>query len=1027
DLSLTNPSFSYETTAKGKIIDFTSTGITMKYVNNTDGTYSLAMTNLPTGEITKFLESQLKVTGLSTLITGNTNLDIKKTSAIDLDTTVKFDGSVNVSKLLEILAGTNTLSLPAINLSKPSFSYQSNDQGQIYTITSPHDATEPSFTVKYEDNNDNTYDLTATLPVGDITDWLATELNLKNLAGTITGNAEISIKKDTSGTQQSVKFTGSEPIDIGKIVSAIANDPNLVTPDLPLEKPLVSVVTTDKGKVYNFVAGDMKINYQANTDGTYTLEAAKLPVGELVNWAANQLKLQKLNDLVTGTLDLDIVKGDKDISNTVKLEGNLDVAQIIKNLANSSDLPLPSLTLRDPAITYTKAGDKITYKLDSNTIDFAYDTNIKNDLYLLKVSNVPLGGLTSWAETELGLKNISQFVSGDVDLTFKKTSNTESSKALKFTGSLNASALLDAIANTSLPIPSLALTNPEITYTKNVDTTIYNLASETLKVNYSKNINGNYELAVEKIPVGQLTSWIEKEIGLTDFGNAITGDVNISMAKTGEKSSSNSIEFSGLINVSTLLNSLVGGGLSLPEVKLSTPKLTRTINDGKTEIKFTSGDSLIQYNKNSDTDYVLKIEKVSLDGITQWAEKELQLTGLGNALAGEISLEFTPDKKTISLNGNVDIGGIIQAIPSVGGAFAGQQNISMPSINLLNPSFTFTQGENQKQYVFTSEKLKVDYVLKSDDTFTLEITDLEVGKVVAWANDQLGLNGLNELVTGDLDLSINPDTKKVSIDGNLDISALIKSLAGDKSLPIPSLALTDPQFTYTKSAKVDTYNFTGKDPNDSKIVYTVNYEKYTDGTYLLKVDNFPAGKLTSWLSSTLNIADLQGSITGNIDLSIENNQQQIKFNGDVDLAKLINVVSGLSLSELKLPSPGFTYKNTDAKVEYAFTAGDTKINYTEDKKDKTKSSFQAKSIPVGGINKWIADQLGLTNFNDVITGKVDITNSPAESSLKLKGSLNIGKLASIINLSAIPNDLSKTLITDPSFSKKANGDLSFSG
>ncbi|MGL6281809.1 MAG: hypothetical protein ACRC2J_05330, partial [Microcoleaceae cyanobacterium] len=309
----------------------------------------------------------------------------------------------------------------------------------------------------------------------------------------------------------------------------------------------------------------------------------------------------------------------------------------------------------------------------------------------------------------------------------------------------------------------------------------------------------------------------------------------------------------------------------------------------------------------------------------------------------------------------------------------------------------------------------------------LDVNDLPVGDMGSWADDQLGLDGLDKLAKGNLDLSLAPTKKTVKIDGSLDISSLFTALSGG-TIPLPSLKLNNPSLTYENNVTGTAYSFSGQDPTD-KVNYTVSYNKYIDNTYEFKLDNFPVGKITSWLDNSLGISGLSKAITGNLDVTIGSQLKKLEFDGTVNIGALINTISGntLSLGAINLEKPTLSYFSGLGKTEYIFSTNDMTLSYTKNATG-AGGTFFADNIPVAGITSWIGKEIGISSFGNIFSpgAKLDFLSSPTEKSISLQGDFNVGELANLIAFGSLPDELKSAKLSNPSFTKKTN-DIFFSG
>ncbi|MGL5511519.1 MAG: hypothetical protein ACRDB1_18045, partial [Microcoleaceae cyanobacterium] len=278
-------------------------------------------------------------------------------------------------------------------------------------------------------------------------------------------------------------------------------------PDFAIENP---IFTYDKVKqTYSFastigigadnfdLSGSLVKETVNNTSELkwQSLNVVDLPIASL---AANAPSLKDYFP-ASGTATLQLAKGNVE----VKYNGDINVGEILtKGIGNSISIPL--VTLSNPLFSYIATDDSKQYKFAANDFVVDYQNNLKDGDYAFSATKVPLGNITTWLESELGLLGIGKAATGTADLSL-----TPNSKSAKVDGNVNLTELIKGIAkNPQLPLPSLAIADPSITYKSDKDGRSYDFTSSTISANYKTNTdNSNYSFSAKKLPVGGLTSW----------------------------------------------------------------------------------------------------------------------------------------------------------------------------------------------------------------------------------------------------------------------------------------------------------------------------------------------------------------------------------------------------------------------------------------------------------------------------------------------------------------------------------------
>jgi len=385
---------------------------------------------------------------------------------------------------------------------------------------------------------------------------------------------------------------------------------------------------------------------------------------------------------------------------------------------------------------------------------------------------------------------------------------------------------------------------------------------------------------------------------------------------------------------------------------------------------------------------------------------DIALSGTFND--ADLSLVKEGDDYRFGLSGSVDVSELVKAIAS-------DPDLPIPSLAVDNPQFVIATDADKTQYTFSTDTLKVDYVKNADNTYEFNVTDLPVGDLTEWVEVELGIESIGSFITGDLDLSLAPDEKAIAIDGDLDLSALVKAIANDENLPIPSLNLDSPSLSYSDDGLKQEYTFTlGEDAS-------VTYAKQTNNQYEFEVNNFPVGDLASWMETELGISGVSDVFGGTLDVSVAPNEKQVTLDGNVNIGKLLEPIIGYDVS-LEVNNPTLSYATLEGETVFSFSDDDKAITYTTDAERQT--TLEVDNFPIGAIANIVTSGLGLSGTLPNWT--VDATVSPTEKSLSVDGQIGVGDFANLVGLN-LPNELNSLAIEDPVVSVGQDNSYEFSG
>jgi ABC-type amino acid transport substrate-binding protein/Ca2+-binding RTX toxin-like protein len=636
---------------------------------------------------------------------------------------------------------------------------------------------------------------------------------------------------------------------------------------------------------------------------------------------------------ITGTLDLALEPTKKQIT----FNGNVDLAQIIKGVADNKSLPIPSLSLTKPTLTYTTGTNQTVYTLKAGDLEVNYTKDTKS----FNAKGLPVGDLTDWLEEQLGSSDLG--IDGTVNIAVKPED-----QEIGFNGNVDISQIIKAIAGyPSLPIPSLNLENPVITYRSANNQTVYNLKAGELEVNYTKNANGTYNFAAKGLPVGEMSDWLEEQLGSSDLG--ITGKVNIAT-----EPNSTQIAFKGNVDISQMVKALAGNSnLPIPSLKLDDPALTYKVLDGQTQYKFTSTTLAIDYTKNTDNTYTFAVDKLPIDSLKGWLKAELGINDLG--IPGNIDIDVTSSSKQITFNGNVDLSKVVKSITG----------LSLPSLDVATPSLNYTVNSQATQYSFTSTSgLGFTYTKDPQGQTTFAAKNLPIGTFSTWLGNELGLSNLSNVVTGTVDLLQSPQEKQLSLKGNVSITNLAKLINLSVPSDLTNLTINNPSITVTGTGTNRGYELSGTGQ--------VTLSKDTFGDFTEVAQLLPGITATTTgitLSGELEVTksasgvlSLQGVLPalGAIKLNRENNKWKLAAIEDGDR---------LTLSDLAIIATDDEYKFTDI-FSYQFK-GDANLGI------KTKTSVDGDpAFPSFSLD--VAANLPLFNYGD----QAQATNKGLDISVK---------------------------------------------
>ncbi|MGL6281616.1 MAG: hypothetical protein ACRC2J_04335, partial [Microcoleaceae cyanobacterium] len=1008
-VTLSNPLFSYIATDDSKQYKFAANDFVVDYQNNLkDGDYAFSATKVPLGNITTWLESELGLLGIGKAATGTADLSLTPNSK-----SAKVDGNVNLTELIKGIAKNPQLPLPSLAIADPSITYKSDKDGRSYDFTSS------TISANYKTNTDNSnYSFSAKkLPVGGLTSWLKNQLGLEELGNLATGTVNIDVSKEgAQDFNKSIAFTGS--VDVSSLIKTIANNSDLPIPSLNLEDPSISYQGNETAKNYKFVSDSLVVNYTKNlTGGDYVFQMEKFPIGGLTTWASERLGIADLKDLATGTVDVSIIQNAANNNTSIKLPGSVDLSKLVKAIAQ--DAPVPSLALSNVAIDYQTTTTGKKYAFTSDTVKVKYESNEENT-YKLTAEQLPVGNLSTWLAEQLGVDSISQFVAGKMDLEVSKTKDGNITNKVSFDGSVDISALIKAVANNqNLAIPSLNLQDPSFSYQTTDGNKVYDFTADTIKINYNKKTDGTYTFDAQELPLGNLTSWLEDELSLNNLGQSVTGNLNVGVVNNSATDNSKSVGFSGDVNITTLMKAIANRDLPVPSFNLTNPLLTYQVTDKGKNYALKSDTVEVKYLPNTDGTYEFSASKLPVGGLSTWLAQELKVKELGNLFTGTLDVGVVNTgegntTKSLTFTDTVDVGALLKAI-------ANNQSLEIPALALDKPAITYKVDGDNTIYDFTSSTITAKYEAGKDGAYNLVAKKLPVGGLTSWL-ESMGIGSIGSVITGTVDVDVVKKSatdidQSVKVNGTIDAAALIKTIAKNDAIPLPSLSLSNPKISYKSLKDSKVYDLTSD-------TLSVNYETQTNATgqtaYTFQAKKLGVTGLTSWMETQLGVKNISNFAQGNVDVSVDQSalgdlQTTVKFNGNMDIAALAKAIAqkDLAIDPISLTDPIISYSNINGEKKYSFTAGKTKVNYTL-KPDDTYT-FTLADLPLGEVSDWLQNALGIADGTKFITGTANGSFSPNAKSISINGSVDLGGL--IKGVIKDPNlDLPDLSLTNPSFS-----------
>lgn len=325
------------------------------------------------------------------------------------------------------------------------------------------------------------------------------------------------------------------------------------------------------------------------------------------------------------------------------------------------------------------------------------------------------------------------------------------------------------------------------------------------------------------------------------------------------------------------------------------------------------------------------------------------------ALTNNVDLVLGRDQLQITYLGNLDLAQIKDKIPGI-------KDLPLTGLTLpvTNPTITITNPGN------------------ASANYALSAASLPKAQLVNWLGNQaktLLPQGVQDVVnkllalTNNVDLVLGKEQIQIAYQGNLNLTQFIGVIPGIKDLPLTGLNLpvTNPKITITNPGSVN-------------------------ADYAFVAEKLPKAQLVNWLAAQGKSLLPQGvqdvlnqllALTNNIDLVLGNNQIEVAYQGNLDLAKLAALIPGvkeLPLNGLTLPvtNPRLTITNpTGTNPDYAFA-----VDSLPKRPILNWLTNQAKSVlPEAAQN--LLNQLFIENFE-----RVDLVLGSKQMQITYKGICN---------------------------------------
>ncbi|MEB3342272.1 DUF4347 domain-containing protein [Okeania sp.] len=408
--------------------------------------------------------------------------------------------------------------------------------------------------------------------------------------------------------------------------------------DLKIDDAKFNITKDTDGKASYDITGKFNnadVSYKDLTDGGYEV---KLDNFDLQKFVKDTTKVElpidaKVDDAVIKITK--VTKGEQEVNNydisgkinnadvsykdltdggyEVKFDDELDLSAVVKAAANDPNLPIPSLSLNKPSLTYSKDDSETKYSFtlaDESSISYTKKSN--ND-YEFIVDHFPIGKLSEWIDTDLGISGASEVFKGNLDVEI-----SPNKKEIVLDGTVDFGKFMKPLINYDV---SWKVNKPTLSYTTLGGETKYSFSDTSKSISYAKDAKGQTTFKVDNFPIGDIANVVASGLGLSS-SNLPKWIVDATISPT-EKS----LSVDGEIAVKDFADFV---GLNLPDglnLSLKNPNLSVKGTDKNKSFDFSGTGTLT-------------LPKDSFDDFTEIADllPGIEATASGLEVSGDIAV-----------------------------------------------------------------------------------------------------------------------------------------------------------------------------------------------------------------------------------------------------------------------------------------------------------------------------------------------------------------------------------------------------
>ncbi|MGF2033816.1 MAG: hypothetical protein RMZ43_000555 [Nostoc sp. CmiVER01] len=272
------------------------------------------------------------------------------------------------------------------------------------------------------------------------------------------------------------------------------------------------------------------------------------------------------------------------------------------------------------------------------------------------------------------------------------------------------------------------------------------------------------------------------------------------------------------------------------------------------------------------------------------------------AVVENLDVKFANNQIQITYLGDLNFKTILDKITTQLGDFL----LPLKGLDLAiaNPSITITNPQDSPSFSFSADRLPLNTINSVKTWLTNQVN--------TYITDESTRNVFTGLLKeiSQVDLVLGDKQTQINYLGTVDLAKALRVIPGLSSLTPSTLQLPvlNPSFTVITNAK--------------------------NRSYSLLAEQLPKKQLTEWLTEKVkallptevsSIIDSLLNIGDRLDVELGNNQLQLSYKGNLDLAKIIAVIPGLKdlpLNGLQLPvlNPRFAITNLGKNASFSFAA-----------------------------------------------------------------------------------------------------------